>query len=146
MTLYLPDDILTKVDRAAMANSLETRVPLLDHKVVEYALRIPEHVNLMHKNGKWPLRYILEKYVPTELFERPKMGFAVPIADWLRGPLFEWADSLLNEARLGKEGYFNPSLVRAIWVAHTRDKKEYSFYLWGILMFQSWLAEYQQEL
>lgn len=146
MSLYLPDDILTKVDRAAMANSLETRVPLLDHNVVEYALRIPEHVNLMHKNGKWPLRYILEKYVPARLFERPKMGFAVPIADWLRGPLFEWADALLNEARLGREGYFNPSIVRTIWHAHTRDKKEYAFYLWGILMFQSWLAEYQQEL
>ena len=141
MLMYLPDDILTKVDRAAMAVSLETRIPLLDHEIVEFAMRVPSHVNAMHPHGKWPLRRILGKYVPEELFERPKQGFAIPVGQWLRGPLCDWADSLLQENKLEQQGFLNPEVVARTWEAHKLGTRDYSFRLWGILMFQAWLEK-----
>ena len=139
MVCYLPDDILTKVDRAAMSHSLETRIPLLDHRVFEFAARIPSNVNTQHENGKWPLRQILSQYVPSELIERPKMGFAVPINEWLRGPLRDWASSLLNRSTIQSQGLFDADVVLNRWDAHMNKEQDYSFQLWGILSFQSWL-------
>ena len=136
---YLPDDILVKVDRAAMATSLETRMPFLDHKLIEYAWKIPQSFKLRGNNGKWIIKKILDKYVPKNLTERPKMGFAVPIELWLRGSLKDWAENLLNENRLIQEGYFNPNIIRNTWTEHISGKRNWSYHLWDILMFQSWL-------
>jgi len=139
---YLPDDILVKVDRAAMANSLETRVPLLDHRLVELALKVPTELNFNQGLAKWPLRRILYDHVPRELVERPKQGFAIPKAHWLRHELKDWAESLLSEEALALNGFFNQSLVRDAWLAHQKSGRDYSFHLWSILMFQAWYREY----
>lgn len=136
---YLPDDILVKVDRAAMACSLETRVPMLDHRVVEFALGLPASLNMKNGVGKQVLRSVLYRHVPKELIDRPKQGFAVPIAAWLRGALRDWAEELLDPAKLKDQGYWNVDMVRWTWNEHLSGREDYSFQLWAILMFQDWL-------
>ena len=138
---YLPDDILVKLDRAAMASSLETRVPFLDHNLIEYVFKIPHSLKFRNGHGKWILKKILNQYVPKNLTERPKMGFAIPLGSWLRGPLRDWAENLLNEKRLNQENFFNTKLVRDKWLEHLNGKKNWHHHLWDILMFQAWLEK-----
>jgi asparagine synthase (glutamine-hydrolysing) len=138
---YLADDILCKVDRAAMACSLETRVPFLDHRVVELAWRLPLNMKVRGRTGKWALRQVLYKYVPKELIERPKAGFAVPIGQWLRGPLREWAENLLCEKRLKAEGFLRSAPIRQAWAEHLCGKRDHTAKIWSVLMFQSWLEK-----
>lgn len=142
MLTYLPDDILCKVDRCAMGNSLEGRIPLLDHRLIEFAIGLPEQFKTK-ESSKWIMRQVLYKYVPVELIERPKKGFSVPLGEWLKNELKGWAESLLSPASIERQGYFSPSVIAKLWEEHLSGKRNWSNVLWNILMFQQWLDKRQ---
>jgi asparagine synthase (glutamine-hydrolysing) len=136
---YLPNNNLAKVDRAAMASSLETRVPLLDHRVVQFALSLPVNYKIQSGTDKWVLRQVLYKHVPKHLIERPKMGFAVPLEDWLRGPLKDWGASLLDPKKIKEGGFFDADFITKKWQEFQSGKRNWQGQLWDVIMFQAWL-------
>ena len=138
---YLPDDILVKVDRATMAVSLESRAPFLDHRIIEFAWRLPHHAKIRNEQTKWLLRQVLHRHVPQALVDRPKMGFGIPLDHWLRGELREWAGDLLNADRLRREGFFDPAVIARKWDEHQSGARNWQHLLWSILMFQAWIGE-----
>ncbi|HWP27206.1 MAG TPA: asparagine synthase (glutamine-hydrolyzing) [Xanthobacteraceae bacterium] len=144
LVTYLPDDILTKVDRASMAVALEVRVPLLDHRVVEFAWRLPAKAKLSGGITKWILRKVLERHVPRKLFERPKTGFTLPLAEWLRGPLRPWAEHLLAENRLREAGLLDPQVVRRYWSEHLSGERNWQYLIWDVLMLEAWRERWLQ--
>jgi asparagine synthase (glutamine-hydrolysing) len=142
---YLTDDILTKVDRASMAASLETRTPFLDHRLVEFAWRLPMSLKIRDGQGKWLLRQVLYQYVPREMIERPKQGFSIPLASWLRGPLREWAEALLDKSRLEREGLLDTKIIRMKWEDHLLGRRDWEHWLWNVLMFQAWYEHWNAQ-
>jgi asparagine synthase (glutamine-hydrolysing) len=142
---YLLDDILVKVDRASMAVSLEARAPLLDHRVAEFAASLPLEYKLGQGQAKLVLRRVAYSYVPQSLLERPKTGFSVPIDSWLRGPLRDWAESLISNERLRREGFFDPVPIRRSWEQHIGGHRQWQHRIWGVLMFQAWLDEQKRQ-
>jgi asparagine synthase (glutamine-hydrolysing) len=138
---YLPDDILCKVDRAGMSVSLESRIPFLDHNVFAFSSSLPLSFKINKGTSKWILREILKKYIPENLINRPKMGFGIPLEAWLRGPLKEWADDLLDEKAIKESGILTPKVVRHKWEEHISGKRNWNYQLWSILMFQAWYKE-----
>ena len=143
---YLPDDILVKVDRATMRVSLESRAPFLDHRIAEFAWSLPTSFKVRDGRGKIVLRRVLDRYVPASLIERPKMGFGVPIDQWLRGPLKEWASELVESSRLVREGFLNAAVVSEKWRQHQSGERNWQYHLWAVLMFQSWLQSAKPSL
>ena len=141
---YLPDDLLVKVDRAAMGVGLETRAPFLDHRVMEFVWRLPLSFRIRNARTKWILRRVLYEYVPKGLVDRPKTGFSIPLAAWLRGPLRDWAEALLDEGRLRADGFFDRRPIRRKWNEHLSGREAWENQLWSVLMFQAWLDHDRQ--
>ena len=138
---YLPDDIFVKMDRASMSASLETRSPFVDREVLSFSQLLPNNLKINNGVSKWILRKILEKNIPTNLFNRPKTGFGIPIHEWLRGPLRNWAEELLSKKRIDNDGYFDSGIIRKKWNQHLSGKFNYQYLIWNILMFNSWHDE-----
>ena len=144
LAIYIADDILVKVDRASMAASLEARAPLLDHRIVEFAFGLPYRSKHREGVGKWLLRELLYRHVPRTLVDRPKQGFAVPVGAWLKGPLRDWAESLLSVESLNRHGVLDPKVIRARWAEHINGTHDWERLLWNVAMLQAWLQRWRK--